>query len=45
MRPAEVDILRGNYAKAAQQLGWSPKTSFDELVERMVENDIIQLKQ
>ena len=40
MRPAEVDILRGNYSKANEKLGWSPKTSFNDLVRIMVENDI-----
>jgi GDPmannose 4,6-dehydratase len=45
MRPAEVDILRGNYEKAKTQLNWTPKTSFNEIVARMVENDIKLLKQ
>lgn len=40
MRPAEVDVLKGNYTKAQTKLGWSPKTSFEQLVEIMVENDI-----
>jgi GDPmannose 4,6-dehydratase len=40
MRPAEVDILRGNFQKANNELGWSPKTSFNDLVQIMVENDI-----
>ena len=40
MRPAEVDILRGNYSKAKSQLGWEPKTNFNELVKIMVDNDI-----
>lgn len=40
IRPAEVDVLRGNYLKAQKQLGWVPKTSFDNLVEIMVINDI-----
>ena len=40
MRPAEVDILCGNYSKANTQLGWTPKTSFNQLVEIMVANDI-----
>ena len=40
MRPAEVDVLLGDYSKAKQNLGWSPKTSFKELVRVMVENDI-----
>lgn len=40
IRPAEVDVLRGDYSKAKQKLGWEPKTSFSELVKKMVENDI-----
>ena len=44
MRPAEVDVLLGDYSKAKQNLGWSPKTSFKELVRIMVENDVNLLK-
>jgi GDPmannose 4,6-dehydratase len=44
MRPAEVDVLRGNFKKAQTDLGWEPKTSFTELVERMVVNDLNILK-
>ncbi len=40
MRPAEVDVLRGDYTKARDALGWKPKTRFEELVEKMVKNDI-----
>ena len=40
MRPAEVDVLRGDYTKARDALGWEPKTRFEELVEKMVKNDI-----
>lgn len=40
MRPAEVDLLVGDPAKSARQLGWKPKTSFEELVRIMVEADI-----
>jgi GDPmannose 4,6-dehydratase len=43
MRPAEVDVLKGDYSKAKEKLGWSPKTSFSEIVRIMVENDIQQL--
>jgi GDPmannose 4,6-dehydratase len=39
-RPAEVDILLGNPQKAEKELGWERQISFDELVERMVENDM-----
>jgi len=40
MRPAEVDVLKGDYTKANINLGWAPKTSFKDLVRMMVENDI-----
>lgn len=39
-RPAEVDILIGDPAKADSVLGWERKIKFDELVERMVKNDL-----
>lgn len=39
-RPAEVDLLLGNSTRARTELGWSPKVSFDELVRRMVTNDL-----
>lgn len=38
-RPAEVDVLIGDARKAQDQLGWRPKTSFRELVKRMVLSD------
>ena len=44
MRPAEVDVLRGDYTKAKNVLGWQPKVDFNELVSRMVSNDIKLLK-
>jgi GDPmannose 4,6-dehydratase len=40
IRPAEVDVLRGDFSKAQNQLEWSPKTSFTDLVKIMVENDL-----
>ena len=40
MRPAEVDVLKGDNTMAKESLGWSPKTSFNELVSIMVRNDI-----
>ncbi|MDR0948177.1 MAG: GDP-mannose 4,6-dehydratase [Lachnospiraceae bacterium] len=39
-RPAEVEILIGNPQKAVSKLGWEREVSFDELVERMVRNDL-----
>ena len=39
-RPAEVDLLLGNPAKAEAELGWKRDISFTELVERMVKNDL-----
>lgn len=44
MRPAEVDLLIGDYAKAKKHLGWEPKTSFKELVKMMVESDLNLVK-
>lgn len=39
-RPAEVDILQGNAGKAARVLGWTPTTSFHDLVRQMTEADL-----
>jgi len=40
MRPAEVDVLRGDSTKAQDVLGWRIRTTFEEMVKRMVNNDI-----
>ncbi|WP_437440935.1 GDP-mannose 4,6-dehydratase [Rathayibacter oskolensis] len=45
MRPAEVDLLIGDPAKARNVLGWEPKVSFPELVAMMVENDLAEQTQ
>ena len=42
-RPAEVDVLLGNPAKATAKLGWKPKTSLQELITMMVEADLKRL--
>jgi len=42
-RPAEVDVLVGNAAKAKKQLGWEPRTKFKDLVRLMVDADIEML--
>ena len=43
-RPAEVNLLIGNPEKAEKALGWKRNISFDELVERMVKNDMELVK-
>ena len=40
MRPAEIDVLCGDSSKAREQLGWTPKTTFEDMVERMVQRDV-----
>jgi GDPmannose 4,6-dehydratase len=39
-RPTEVETLLGDASKAKRELGWTPQTSFDELVREMVESDL-----
>jgi GDPmannose 4,6-dehydratase len=40
LRPAEVDLLEGDAAKARRVLGWQPKTSFHDLVRMMIGSDL-----
>jgi len=44
VRPAEVDLLIGDPAKAKKELGWEPQVGFDQLVKMMVESDLARLK-
>ncbi|MBP7768238.1 GDP-mannose 4,6-dehydratase [Candidatus Woesebacteria bacterium] len=39
-RPAEVDLLIGDASKAREQLGWTPKTNFEQLTTLMVEAEL-----
>ena len=39
-RPAEVDVLLGDYSKAKRVLGWEPKVKFEELVNIMMKSDL-----
>ena len=39
-RPADVTELRGDYSKARAKLGWQPRTTFEELIREMLENDL-----
>ena len=43
-RPSEVDYLQGDASKARAQLGWEPKTNFEDLVELMVDADVALLE-
>ncbi|GIR35713.1 MAG: hypothetical protein CM15mP49_10980 [Actinomycetota bacterium] len=43
-RPAEVDLLVGDYGKAKRVLAWEPSTSFKDLVAMMVEADLALLE-
>ena len=40
LRPAEVDLLLGDPSKAKRKLGWSPKTTVEELAKMMVDTDL-----
>jgi GDPmannose 4,6-dehydratase len=44
VRPAEVDLLLGDPAKAKQALGWEPKVTFKGLVEMMVDSDLERIR-
>jgi len=44
-RPAEVETLLGDPAKAKQKLGWAPEITLDEMIVEMVANDLDQAKQ
>jgi GDPmannose 4,6-dehydratase len=39
-RPAEVNVLRGDPSKARDELGWKPETSFEQLVDEMVDHAV-----
>lgn len=45
MRPAEVDLLIGDPAKAGEKLGWEPEVTFEGLVQMMVEADLKLIKE
>jgi GDPmannose 4,6-dehydratase len=40
LRPTEVEHLHGDASRAREALGWTPEVTFDQLVRRMVENDL-----
>ncbi|SCX51787.1 GDPmannose 4,6-dehydratase [Klenkia marina] len=43
-RPAEVDLLIGDPAKAKEKLGWEPQVGFEQLVQMMVDSDVAEQK-
>lgn len=43
-RPAEVNILQGDYSKARKKLGWEPGIKFEDLVKIMVDADLERVK-
>jgi GDPmannose 4,6-dehydratase len=45
LRPAEVDLLIGDYSKAKKSLGWEPRIKFNELVDIMVDADLKLLQE
>jgi GDPmannose 4,6-dehydratase len=44
LRPAEIYHLRGDFGKAARELGWKPTVTFQELIEMMVDADMARLQ-
>lgn len=44
-RPTEVDLLIGDSTKARDKLGWHPKYTFDELIEEMIQQDQLKIKE
>ncbi len=43
MRPTEIAASRGDYSRAKRELGWQPRTSFEELIRLMVNSDLALL--
>jgi GDPmannose 4,6-dehydratase len=44
LRPAEVHHLRGDSTRAERELGWKPRTSFEQLIRMMVDADLARLR-
>jgi GDPmannose 4,6-dehydratase len=42
LRPAEVDVLQGDAAKARERLGWTPESALEDMVAEMVEADLVR---
>jgi len=44
LRPAEVDVLLGNAAKAKARLGWEARTTFEDMIREMVDADLMRVR-
>jgi GDPmannose 4,6-dehydratase len=44
MRPTEIKELQGDYSLAKKELGWEPKTNFEDLIKLMVDADLERFK-
>ncbi|MGC6491205.1 MAG: GDP-mannose 4,6-dehydratase [Myxococcota bacterium] len=44
LRPADVDVLVGDYSRVEEALGWRPTVTFDEMVSRMVQHEVAVLR-
>ena len=44
LRPADVDVLVGDYSRVEEALGWRPTVTFDEMVSRMVQHEVAALR-
>ena len=44
IRPTEVELLRGDSTKALKKLGWTPETSFEELIKMMINADLERIE-
>ena len=42
-RPAEVDVLLGNPAKAKAKLGWEPEITLEQMIREMVDADLVRI--
>ena len=45
MRPADVDVLVGDYSKAKERLGWQPLTKFEDMISIMVDRDMKRVRE
>ena len=44
LRPTEITVLQGDYSLAQKELGWRPRTSFEELMQLMVDADLARFR-